>query len=236
MSGLLRGWLAGDKDKNGTSPADFSQQLLAFSNDPTIQIVIAEALERETTPVSERIRLLEVMAAAPVGTWPAPWVDALKKALGDRDERVVRQAVSVVLATNRTEYDNLLVGLTRDPTRGKDVRVEAAEAIAPRLHQVDASLFEILLARLELEEPPLRRMSAARALGGARLGDDQLLELAHVIGEAGALMLPRLLPTFERARNPTSRGRGWWRPSARRPGVPQPDPGGSEAYFTRLLR
>ena len=98
MAGLLRGWLAGDKDENGTSPADFSQQLLAFSSDPGIQVVIAEALERETTPVSRRIRLLEVMAAAQVGTWPTPWVDALKKALGDRDEQVVRQAVSVVLA------------------------------------------------------------------------------------------------------------------------------------------
>ena len=45
-------------------------------------------------------------------------------------------------------------------------------------------------------------MSAARALGGAKLGDEQLLTLARVIRDAGALMLPRLLPTFERTRNP----------------------------------
>ena len=118
--------------------------------------MIAEALEREATSVSRRIRLLEVMAAAPVGTWPKLWVDALRKGISDRDERVVRQAVSVVLAANRTEYDDLLLGLTRDPTRGEDLRVDAAEAVAPRLHQVDAPMFAFLLAQLELEEPPLR--------------------------------------------------------------------------------
>ena len=45
-------------------------------------------------------------------------------------------------------------------------------------------------------------MSAARVLGGAKLGDDQLLTLVRAVGAAGALMLPRLLPAFKQSSNP----------------------------------
>ena len=143
------------------------------------------------------------MAAAPVDTWPTAWVDALRKALADRDERVVRQAVSVVRATDRTEFEDLAARAGPGPVaRGRPEGRGAGGGRSPVAARSTAPLFEFLVARLRLDEPPLRRMAAARALGRAPLDDGQLLALTRAVGEAGALMLPRLLPAFERSRDP----------------------------------
>src|SRR5262249_7226903 len=57
-------------------------------------------------------------------------------------------------------------------------------------------------AQLRLDLPPLRRLAAARALGRAPLNRDQILALSRVVGGSGPMVLPRLLPAFERASDP----------------------------------
>jgi putative heme-binding domain-containing protein len=208
----LKSWLAADeaeeKEKKDAAahphPADLRQQWLAFARDPAVQAVMAEALARRSTPVARRVHLLEVMAAAPFGAdaWPDCWVEALKTALKDRDERVVRQAVSVLRATGRTGFQAPLVALAGDRSRSDDLRVEALEAAAARLPRVDGATFDFLVARLGRDEPPLRRMAAARALGRAPLDEGQLLALTRAVAAAGAIVLPSLLPAFERSSDP----------------------------------
>lgn len=200
MAETMRRWFGMTEDP--AHPDDFRLQLLAFSRDPDIQAVIADAVARETTTVARRIRLLEVIAAAPGGSWPDLWVEALRKTLAAGDESVVRQAVSAIHVSERTDFKDSLIGLSRDESRGVDLRIEALDAVAPQLLALEPPLFEYLVARLGVDEPPLRKMAAARALARAPLDDGQLQALTGSIAQAGALVLPRLLPAFERSSNP----------------------------------
>ena len=141
----------------------------------------------------------------------------MRKALADRDEEVARHAVATVRANDRLAFEAPLLALGSDRTRGRDLRVEALDAVAPRLREVEPSLFEFLVSQLDRAELPLRRLAAARRLGRAPLNDGQLLALTRAVAVMGALSLPQLLPAFEHATNPVS-GSRWSRPSAGRPG------------------
>src|SRR5205823_2297927 len=127
------------------------------------------------------------------------WDAAVRRCLEDRDEAVARQAVATVYGSGRKGFDAALIALGRDRTRGVDLRVEALDVVARALRVLEPPLFEFLLARLSLDEPPLRRLAAARALGRAPLDDDQLLALARSGAGAGVMILTRLLPAFERS-------------------------------------
>jgi putative membrane-bound dehydrogenase-like protein len=199
LADVLRGWLAG-----GTAsipPSVLRRQLVAFSKDAQVQAVMAEALERTSTPVATRITILEAMTLAQLDQWPLSWTLALRKVLCDRDEQVVRHAVATVRANDRLAFEGPLLDLVHDPARGRDLRVEATDAVAPRLPQVEASLYHFLVAQLERNEPPLRRLAAARALGRARLDAGQLMALTSEVGTAGALTLSHLLAAYARCRD-----------------------------------
>jgi putative heme-binding domain-containing protein len=199
LADRLRAWL----DRGGVPIAATAlrRQLVAFSKDPLIQTVMAEALERTTTPAATRIMILEAMALAHVDPWPLQWVVAVRKVLADPDEAVARHAVATVRSNDRLAFEGPLLELVQDRTRGRDLRVEALDAVAPRLPGVKAPLFEFLVAQLESQEPPLRRLAAARALGRAPLDNGQLLALTRVVGNAGALSLPHLLPAYVKCRD-----------------------------------
>jgi putative heme-binding domain-containing protein len=199
LADRLRGWLA-----RGNVPilaATLRRQLVAFAKDPAIQEVMAEALERTTTPAATRVLLLEAMARAQADPWPLSWMRVLRKALSDPDEAVARHAVATVRANDRLAFEGPLLELVHDRARGRDLRVEALDAVAPRLHGVETAVFEFLVSQLDPQEPPLRRLAAARALGRAPLDSGQLRALTRVVGTSGALCLPYLLPAYARCRD-----------------------------------
>jgi putative membrane-bound dehydrogenase-like protein len=227
LAEVLRGWLA-----RGNVPiaAALRRQLVAFSKDPAIQEVIAEALERTTTPAATRVALLEAMALAHVDPWPVPWIRVLRKVLADPDESVARHAVATVRLNDRLAFEGPLLELVRDHTRGRDLRVEALDAVAPRLRAVEASLFDFLVSQLDPQEPPLRRRAAARALGRAPLDNGQLRALTRVVGTSGALCLPQLLPAYARCRDDRV-GTALVEALGRSPGLPSLTP----AVLQRIL-
>jgi putative membrane-bound dehydrogenase-like protein len=197
MSGTLRRWLFDGVDV--AKQEELRQQLLAFATNQAVQFLFAEALVNGSTPAATRALVLQVMPSALPGEWPAVWDAAVRKALRDRDDAVVRQAVAVVAASDRFGFDAPLLDLAADPSRDADTRAQALDALAPRLSRLEPALFDFLTKRLDVEEPPLSRMTAARALGRAPLDDAQLLALTKAIGEAGSLILPRLFPAYERS-------------------------------------
>ena len=205
MADSLRRWL--EKGGGLVPPAVLRRQLVAFSSNPAIQVLIAELVERRQTPAPTRVLLLEVMALAQPDQWPVPWLIALRNALTDRDEEVARHAVATVRANYRLTFGAPLCELCNDRTRGRDLRLEALDAVAPRLAEVEPPLFEFLISQLDPAELPLRRLVAARALGRAPLNDGQLLALTRVVGVTGASSLPLLLPVREH-RQPKDRKRG----------------------------
>jgi putative membrane-bound dehydrogenase-like protein len=196
LAQVLRGWLA--RGNVPIPPAVLRRQLVAFSKEPVIQAVMAEALERTTTPAATRIMLLEAIALSQIDPWPMPWIRVLRKVLVDPDVQVARHAVATVRSNDRLAFEGPLLELVHDRTRGPDLRVEALDAVAPRLPGVEASVFEFLVSELDPREPPLRRLAAARALGRAPLDNGQLLAMTRVVANAGALLLPNLLAAYAR--------------------------------------
>jgi putative membrane-bound dehydrogenase-like protein len=199
LAEVLRGWLA--RGTGSLPPEVLRRQLGAFAREPAIQAVIAEALERTTTPAATRIVLLETMVLAQLDPWPVAWITAVRTALADRDEQVARHAVAAVRSYDRLAFEAPLLELAHDRKRGRDLRVEALDAVAPRLASVEAPLFEFLLAQLNVQEPPLRRLAAAQALGRAPLDKGQLQALTSAVASSGALLLPHLLPAYVRSRD-----------------------------------
>ncbi|HEY2156747.1 MAG TPA: PVC-type heme-binding CxxCH protein [Isosphaeraceae bacterium] len=195
LVGLFRAWLCrgdlADEQREALRNA-----LPAFSHDTAIRELVASAMADGATPVPTRTMLLEVVAGADAGGASGSWLEALGRCLEDRDERVVRQAAVTAGALGVDAFDETLLRLARDPSRPKDLRLDAIEAVVPRLEHLDRELLSFLTERLEADESPLYRMAAARCLGRSHLDATQLLELSGAVARAGALTLPRLLPAF----------------------------------------
>jgi putative membrane-bound dehydrogenase-like protein len=201
----LRTWF-GKGDLPAASADDARRLLAAYSHDRAVQAFIVDSLRAQGTPPAGRRLLLEVMAQAPLRPWPAAWREELVGRLGDAEESVLRQAA----ATLRAVPDSRSPGCTRpllklasDEKRPADLRAAALAAAAPQVDALDAPLFAFVLNCLGGAQPPLLRATAAEAVGQLRLSDDQLLRLAALLGEAGALELPRLLAAFEKTSSPT---------------------------------
>jgi putative heme-binding domain-containing protein len=124
------------------------------------------------------------------------------RGLSDRDAAIAAQAVFAARAANSAELLEPLRALARDTARSDDVRTMASEAAAPRLGAIDPPLLAFLVARLDPDADPLRRLSASRTLGRARLDSDQLVALSAAVARAGALILPNLLNAYGHSRDP----------------------------------
>jgi len=180
---------------------ELKQQLVAFTAVPAVQSLISEVLGKEDIPVSTRLLLLEAMQEAPVDHPPAGWAERIAAALGDKDERVVRQAVYAARALPRSKDVNLdrpLLAVARGGAPD-ETRVDAMLALEDRLDLAAAGngpLFMLLQACLAKAKPAALRGSAADVLAGAKMSDHQRRELLPSIKAAGPLELPRLLAAY----------------------------------------
>ncbi len=196
----LRPWLAEPK----LSPErrdELRQRIVAYAEDPIVQDIVATALRTPATAAGTRTMLLQAMGDAPLPMPPTPWSDEVAHALASADETVAQQAVATakVFSGKRT-YVPLrgpLLELARDERRPADLRLAAIAAL-PTDEHLDGALFQFLAAHLAQHHPPLRRAAAAEALGRAHLAEKELLALARMLVEAGALELPKLLVAYER--------------------------------------
>jgi putative heme-binding domain-containing protein len=176
------------------------EALVAFHKDSAIRDLVASLLRADSTPVETRVLLLDAIVQAPVGRLPAIWIAELRWCLENKDQRVVRQAMAILRASGTSECDDVLLRFAAESTRPVDARIDALAAITRRQKQLDSDLFDALLVWSHRDQPGIRRLSAAGALGQATLTEPQLEALAKAIATAGALELPRLLPAFERSK------------------------------------
>ncbi len=196
VTGLLGRWLG-----EGTDPESLRNVLIAFAADASVQDLAARALRREETPAETRLAVLEAMARTPLERPPATWLAEARWALDHADGRVTRQAVATLRAAGAADFDAALLASARNDARPADLRAEAAAAAAPRIAQMDRPLFDFLASCLAQDLPPLLRLTAAEAIGRARLADSELIALNLRIPHVGALELPTLLAPYERSRS-----------------------------------
>jgi putative heme-binding domain-containing protein len=91
-----------------------------------------------------------------------------------------------------------LLRVARDAVSPLDIRVDALAAVPGGLTSIDRDLFDLLQASLEPTQPVSIRVAAAGVLEKAALQREQLLALTPLLGRAGPLEIPRLLPAFDR--------------------------------------
>jgi putative membrane-bound dehydrogenase-like protein len=201
VSLLLRRWLAASQQDAGRLDA-IRAGVLAFAKEESVQQLVTDALEQEPTPERVRLLLLDAMAQAPLEKLPPAWAEALTTALAHPAEPVARQAVATAAAVASRDFDPPLLRLAGDASRPAELRAAALAAAAPRLPKLDTDQFSLLKSELQEGHPPLRRMTAARALGAAKLNALALLDLATEVESAGAMELSHLLPAYERSNDP----------------------------------
>lgn len=177
---------------------ELRQELVSFSENPAIQQVIADALARSQAEPRKQQLLLQVMAQFPTRPIPSAWVEPIAHAISSQDEPVAREAVLCARAAGLTDVDSQLMRVAQDAGRSESLRVEAFSVAAPRVLPVDAPLFNLLIACMHPDRPPLLRSEAADALGRSNLSDQQLDVLAQAVATAGPMELPKLLPAFGR--------------------------------------
>jgi putative membrane-bound dehydrogenase-like protein len=200
LNGLLVDWL-----KQPTLDADRADGLrgviTAFCADPGVQDLVAQALRRADTGPAMRLLILETLARVPMDRLPAVWAAELRWNLEHADERVVRQAVACVRAARVTDFDHALAAIARDPARSDELRIAALATAGPRLTAVEPAMLAAALRHLNKDAAPLVKIAAAEAIGGCKLDDARLNELAAAVGAAGALEIGHLIAPFERSRN-----------------------------------
>ncbi|HUR39434.1 MAG TPA: c-type cytochrome, partial [Planctomycetota bacterium] len=198
--GLVRQWLS-EKSLDDARAELLKGVLLSFARDAAMQDLMAQSLRDGKTSDALRLLVLEAMSRAIGERAPATWLGEARWCLDHQDERVVRQAVALLRASGCADFDDVLLRLAKDEARSNELRVDALQAVGPRLAKLDGGLFRFLVQCMDKDQAPLLRLSAAEAVGKAPLDDKLLEQLVPIVKTAGPLEMPRLVAAFERSRS-----------------------------------
>ena len=187
---------------DGKDASTLRAAITAFAHAPSVQSVVADVLGAEATSPANRLLLLQVAGESGIVRMPDAWVEPVRQSLLNADGDVVAQAIVVIRACGGDRFDADLARIARDAGRPIELRVAALAALLPHAKAIDAADFELLIAELAPDRPPLSRLSAAQALAAAPLDEGQLARLAEIAARVGPIELPALLPAFERSGNP----------------------------------
>jgi putative heme-binding domain-containing protein len=198
---LLRKWLGSSKLSAGQERS-VTGALLAFNGEVTIQGLVAEGLTEPKTPAATRLLLLSVVARCRLDPLPQSWLDALGRMLGQEDLAVRRETVAAVKSRGLGQLDKQLLELSKQAQLPVDLRLAALDCITARQRPLPWESFALLADHLSEKTEPLLRVTAARALGASTLQRTQLLQLASRLGDAGPLILPLLVPAYQKSNDP----------------------------------
>jgi putative heme-binding domain-containing protein len=204
LSGLTQGVIRRWTESPSISPEEgraLHDVLVEQCGEAPIEQVAAQALLSRKTPCETRRRLVIAMGQARIDTVPAPWLEALRRALADPDTKVRREVIAVARARNLTGLDGAMLALVRQSDQPAVLRIGALECIAPRIGRLDANAFELLSSQLAGTADPLLRLAAARALGLCTLGPEQRIDLAGRIGTSRSNELRLVLSVLARGQS-----------------------------------
>ncbi len=169
--------------------------LIGSAADGRVQQFIAETLVNASAPADTRREIFRVLARSRAQPPPPAWLDALEKILRGHDAAMQREALNIVRLRGLTQFDKLLAELGNNDAAAVEVRLAATALLAPRTI-VDAAAFDRLTAQLTAAGDPMLPVTAATALGTAKLTAAQRQTLITKVAEAGPLTLPLLVKAF----------------------------------------
>jgi putative membrane-bound dehydrogenase-like protein len=179
--------------------AGVEAQLAPFTGRPEMQEFLSGILPDAGSPKWARLAALRAMAEArPIA---AAWPGQVSQMLRSSDADLVREGISTAHAfmlekAANPELNAALLQIGGNENASPETRLAALAAAAP-LDNPAPELFRFLLGGVEAAKPWAIRNNAAAVLGRARLGRDQLLDLAGALRTAGPAELTKLLTPFE---------------------------------------
>lgn len=208
------GWAAGVVDLIGQwlnqSPIPQDRRaivrrfLAARANEPAVQKLVADQMNRKSLPDDVRQTLLSVMAEASINEIPTEWIAALRESL-KLDQNTQKLAVEVAFRHRvpqlRGDLNSLIAG-DRPKSEGSqpytDAQLEAIEILhaRDRLPMSDQRFWCVSLL-VNKSSDPIRQATAARILADSQLAPDQLSALIPLIDPEHAVVAPTLLRAFE---------------------------------------
>ena len=179
-------------EKDPDRLADLSPNLAALAGHSSMDHLIVELLmsqEIGTKEKSSLVRHVPVTAIEP----------ALSTLLRDGDTTIVSTVIRKI-SISKQPNESLRQELLR-LARSSDSEPETRLLAARQLKLLDDSLFSFVADLLSGDQPASVRSLAVSVLENAELDRSQLVELAKIVREVGALELSRLLHVFEKTKS-----------------------------------
>jgi len=194
---LGRRWLA-EPELPADRGASLRGVLLAFAEDSAVQELISVTLAAKETPRATRLLLLEIVSRADLAQLPVAWHKGIVSALASPDLTIARQAISAAATAGHGLGHEQLLALARDIDSPNELRVAAAGVLANDNAELPPDVFQFLAEQCQKDVEPVLRLSAARAIGGAKLSGATLERVTKLLSVAGPLEAPALVGAYEK--------------------------------------
>ena len=201
----LRDRLAGVDALGSAERLDFERQLGEFAGTEPVQLILAESLIDPEARPEARSLILRALARSGLKHFPGALGGSLATLVGSREEAVARQAVATVRTSTLDPARDaaLVAALVKRGTVATgpaDLRLASLSAVPAGVITLGPDLFEFLRGQLAPDLLVTQRLVAADVLTRARSSPDQLEALTADLRDAGPILLDRLLPGFDQAK------------------------------------
>jgi putative membrane-bound dehydrogenase-like protein len=207
LAGYFRERMAA-KELSAADRADLAAQLARFARTPAVQHLLAERVGRASTDHDGAVLALRAMARSGLKEAPPDWADELAYLLENAKGEMLGEAAATARAvpTPKARGGRLALALLRVAeidSLPRTVRLEALAAVPGGLSAVKPATFDLLIARLDREQPVADRSLAADVLARAKLTSEQLTALAAAYKTVAPTEADRLLEAFAQSTDDT---------------------------------
>ncbi len=187
-----------------TAAANLETLLVAFSSQPPVERLLADAATTHDSSPNARALALRVMVQAKLHQPPPSWIAAQTKLIHDSDPALLPLAIAVARtfppkAAANADLTQSLANIADSPHFPIDLRVEALSIIADHVGELSDAQFLLLEQALSNDGAVSLRSAAADAINKSHLSTSQLDRLCDAVHAAGPLELNRLFQPFERS-------------------------------------
>ena len=116
---------------------------------------------------------------------PEIWIDPLGRLLSHTDQDIRRQLLATLIPFETKLLESQLRTVAQDKTQPTGIRLGALALVARHGGELDDAELQFLIGQLQIDSPPVDKLSAANALSAASLSTDQLVLLLTVVRQAG---------------------------------------------------
>ncbi len=182
---------------------DIALQLATrFGTLPAVSAALVEEVRRSDKSPSRHVAL-KAMAASKVNPLPAAWAAALAEVLEAGDSSSTALVVDIVSSSDKIEGDAkpLRAALARaaDASDADDATRLKVLHVTSNQKAVSSSSFDLLLTKLDADDPVDQRLTAADVLANAVLTPEQFRDLAVRVADLGPMELDRVLLAFAKS-------------------------------------